>query len=170
MIEYVFVNQNNINIKVCLIGNSKRSNFNYEYSKKQNAEVPYFTAPMFHLYWLFSAVSSANTVMGDNHVDICCLSNMARHTRSRQFLQCIVEYLLWQGDSVISLGSFQPLWFCNRWKSNLNAVSIGCNTHNAVHKYLWCWQVTYFFMLAVSDVGALQGAFPYKKFVTGRML
>ena len=47
MIEYVFVNQNNINIKVCLIGNSKRSNFNYEYSKKQNAEVPYYTAPTF---------------------------------------------------------------------------------------------------------------------------
>ena len=88
----------------------------------------------------------ALVLMGDfNHPDICWQSNKARHTRSRQFLQCIGDYFLTQvvGD-LMWRGVLLDLVFTSEEglvRDEKAGGRLGCSNHEVVAFKILCGRI-----------------------------
>jgi len=90
--------------------------------------------------------SAALILMGDlNHPDICLQSNMARHTRSWQLLQCIDDNFLMQVvEELMWRGVLLDLVFPNKEElvGDVKAGgSLGCSDHEVVEVKILCGKI-----------------------------
>lgn len=91
----------------------------------------------FHKQLEVAAHSQALVLMGDfNYPDICWTTNMARHVRSRQFLQCIEDNFLMQVVEELTRGGpLLDLILTNKEglvKEVKAGGSLGCSDHEMV--------------------------------------
>jgi len=82
-------------------------------------------------------------IMGDfNHPDVCWISNMARHTRSRQFLQCIDNnFLMEVVEEPVNGSVLLELLFTKKKELVGDVVSegsLGCSSHKMREFMILC--------------------------------
>ena len=88
----------------------------------------------------------ALVLMGDfNHPDICWQSNKARHTRSRQFLQCVDgNFLMQVMDELMKTGVLLDLVFSSEEglvRDEKAGGRLGCSDHEVVAFKILCGRI-----------------------------